>query len=91
MFFFLFFLLLLHSVYLIPACFPGVHKLEEGSVALGIVTNIQPQVGLLVKLPFGGMGAIAVTDLADAYRPNPLDGYRKDQILRSVDAVVTFV
>ncbi|XP_018520155.1 protein RRP5 homolog isoform X2 [Lates calcarifer] len=60
----------------------GVHKLEEGSVALGIVTNIQPQVGLLVKLPFGGMGAIAVTDLADAYRPNPLDGYRKDQILR---------
>ncbi|KAM9362984.1 protein RRP5 homolog [Symphorus nematophorus] len=60
----------------------GVHKLEKGSVTLGMVTNIQPQVGLLVKLPFGGMGTVAVTDLADAYRPNPLDGYSKDQLLR---------
>lgn len=54
-----------------------------------MVTNIQPQVGLLVKLPFGGMGTIAVTDLADGYRPNPLDGYSKDQLLRSVDAAAT--
>ncbi|XP_026215037.1 protein RRP5 homolog isoform X2 [Anabas testudineus] len=60
----------------------GVHNLEEGSVTLGIVTKIQLQVGLLVKLPFGNMGTVAVTDLADAYRPNPLDGYRKDQLLR---------
>ncbi|KAF3843991.1 hypothetical protein F7725_016039 [Dissostichus mawsoni] len=51
----------------------GVHKLEEHSVARG-GDNIHPTVGLLVKLPFGGMGAVAVTDLADAYRPNPLDG-----------------
>ncbi|XP_056228146.1 protein RRP5 homolog isoform X2 [Seriola aureovittata] len=60
----------------------GLHKLEKGSVTLGIVTNIQPQVGLMVKLPFGGMGTVAVTDLADAYRPNPLDGYSKDQLIR---------
>ncbi|XP_070711893.1 protein RRP5 homolog isoform X2 [Pempheris klunzingeri] len=60
----------------------GVHELEKGSVALGMVTNIQPHVGLLVKLPFGGMGTVAVTDLADAYRSNPLDGYSKDQLLR---------
>uniref|UniRef100_A0A8D0CUM6 Protein RRP5 homolog n=1 Tax=Sander lucioperca TaxID=283035 RepID=A0A8D0CUM6_SANLU len=33
------------------------------SVSLGMVTNIQPQVGLLVKLPFGGMGTVDVTDL----------------------------
>ncbi|XP_035493857.2 protein RRP5 homolog [Scophthalmus maximus] len=59
----------------------GVHKLETGSVALGIVTNIQPQ-GLMVKLPFGGVGTVAVTDLADAYRPTPLDGYSKEQLLR---------
>lgn len=51
---------------------------------MGIVTNIQPQTGLLVKLPFGGMGTVAVTDLADAYRPNPLAVYNKDQFLRSV-------
>ncbi|KAG7486709.1 RRP5-like isoform X1 [Solea senegalensis] len=60
----------------------GGHKLEEGTVTLGIVTNVQPQVGLLVKLPFGGMGTVAVTELADAYRPNPLAGYSKDQLLR---------
>lgn len=60
----------------------GAYKLEKGGVTLGMVTNIQPQVGLLVKLPFGGMGAVAVTDLADAYKPNPLEVYSKDQLLR---------
>ncbi|XP_034457166.1 protein RRP5 homolog isoform X2 [Hippoglossus hippoglossus] len=59
----------------------GVHKLEEGSVALGMVTHIQPQ-GLMVKLPFGGKGYVAVTELADAYRSNPLDVYSTDQLLR---------
>lgn len=77
-------------IIVVPFCFPGVHKLEKGSVTLGMVTNIQPQVGLLVKLPFGAMGTLAVTDLADAYKPNPLDGYSKDQLLRSVDAAATF-
>ncbi|XP_041640703.1 protein RRP5 homolog [Cheilinus undulatus] len=62
--------------------FTGVHKLEKGSVSLGIVTNIQPHVGLSVKLPFGGTGIVAVTDLADTYRPNPLEKYSKDQLLR---------
>ncbi|KAM9856432.1 protein RRP5 homolog [Aulostomus maculatus] len=60
----------------------GVHKLDKDSVSLGMVTNIQPHVGLLVKLPFGGLGSVAVTDLADAYKPNPLGAYRKDQLLR---------
>lgn len=49
-----------------------------------MVVNIDPQKGLLVKLPFGGMGTVAITDLADAYRPNPLGGYSKNQILRLV-------
>ncbi|KAK2919332.1 protein RRP5 homolog isoform X1 [Channa argus] len=60
----------------------GVHKLEKGSITLGMVTNIHPQSGLVVKLPFGSMGTVAVTDLTDAYRPNPLHGYSKDQLLR---------
>ncbi|XP_034406694.1 protein RRP5 homolog isoform X2 [Cyclopterus lumpus] len=60
----------------------GVHKLEKDSVALGMVTKIIPQVGLLVKLPFGNMGTVAVTELADAYKPNPLAAYSKDQLLR---------
>ncbi|XP_019115722.2 protein RRP5 homolog isoform X1 [Larimichthys crocea] len=60
----------------------GVHKLEKGTVTLGMVTNILPQVGLMVKLPFGSMGTVAVTDLADAYKPNLLKGYSKNQLLR---------
>ncbi|XP_059206896.1 protein RRP5 homolog isoform X2 [Centropristis striata] len=60
----------------------GIHKLEVGSVSLGIVTGIQPRVGLLLKLPFGGVGAVAVTDVADAYKQNPLDGFSNDQLLR---------
>ncbi|XP_061578811.1 protein RRP5 homolog isoform X2 [Cololabis saira] len=60
----------------------GVHQLEKGSTTLGIVINILPQTGLLVKLPFGGMGTVSVTDLADAYRPNPLEIYSKDQLIR---------
>lgn len=63
----------------------GVTKLEKGAFSLGMVVNINPQKGLLVRLPFGGMGAVAVTDLADAYRTNPLDGYSKHQIVRSVN------
>lgn len=69
-------------------CVAGVTKLEEGAVTLGMVANIDPQRGLLLQLPFGGMGAVAVTDLADAYRPNPLDGYRRNQIVRSVSSGV---
>lgn len=65
-------------------CVAGVTKLEEGAVTLGTVVKIDPQRGLLVQLPFGGVGAVAVTDLADAYRSNPFDGYRENQIIRSV-------
>lgn len=60
----------------------GVYKLEKGSITLGMVTSIQPQVGLLVKLPFGAMGAVSVTNIADSYRPNPLEMFSKDQLVR---------
>nr|XP_040042477.1 protein RRP5 homolog isoform X1 [Gasterosteus aculeatus aculeatus]XP_040042479.1 protein RRP5 homolog isoform X1 [Gasterosteus aculeatus aculeatus] len=60
----------------------GVHQLEKGSVTLGVVTNIHPQFGVQVKLPFGNMGTVAVTDLSDAYRPTPFDAYSKDKLLR---------
>lgn len=79
------------SLHINSFCLSGAHKLEKGSVTLGMVTNIQPQVGLLVKLPFGGMGSVAVTDLADAYRPNPLEVYSKDQLLRSVLTNLSFL
>ncbi|KAM9314482.1 protein RRP5 homolog [Pholidichthys leucotaenia] len=60
----------------------GVHKLEKGSTTLGVVTSIQPQTGLMVKLPFGAWGVVSITDLEDAYRLNPLAAYSKDQLIR---------
>ncbi|XP_028314722.1 protein RRP5 homolog isoform X1 [Gouania willdenowi] len=60
----------------------GVHKLEKGSCSLGLITNVLPQAGLQVKLPFGGTGFVCVTDVADAYKPNPLEAFSKDQLLR---------
>lgn len=71
-------------------CVAGVTKLEKGAFSLGMVVNIDPRRGLLVRLPFGGMGAVAITDLADTYRTNPLDGYHKHQILRSVNWLSIF-
>ncbi|KAM4751117.1 protein RRP5 homolog [Anableps anableps] len=60
----------------------GVCKLEKGSIMLGMVTGFKPQVGLLVKLPFGGMGTVSVTDVTDSYRQNPLEMFNKDQLIR---------
>ncbi|XP_038146651.1 protein RRP5 homolog [Cyprinodon tularosa] len=60
----------------------GIHKLEKGSITLGMVTSVLPQVGLLVKLPFGASGTVSVTDLSDSYRPKPLETFHKDQFIR---------
>ncbi|XP_054896895.1 protein RRP5 homolog [Poeciliopsis prolifica] len=60
----------------------GIHKLEKGSITLGMVTGVQPQVGLMVKLPFGAAGTVSVTDVADTYRPNPLEAFSRDQLIR---------
>uniref|UniRef100_A0A3B3XKF5 Protein RRP5 homolog n=1 Tax=Poecilia mexicana TaxID=48701 RepID=A0A3B3XKF5_9TELE len=62
----------------------GIHKLEKGSITLGMVTSVHPQVGLVVKLPFGGAGAVSITDVADTYRKNPLEAFSKDQLIRLV-------
>ncbi|XP_054634148.1 protein RRP5 homolog isoform X2 [Dunckerocampus dactyliophorus] len=60
----------------------GFHKLEAGSVVLGMVTDMVQHVGLMVNLPFGCKGVVAITDLSDAYRPNPLAAFSKAQLLR---------
>nr|XP_057914269.1 protein RRP5 homolog isoform X2 [Doryrhamphus excisus] len=60
----------------------GFHKLEAGSVTLGMVTAVLQEIGLVVKLPFGCKGIVAVTDLSDAYRLNPLAPFSKAQMLR---------
>ncbi|KAM9817961.1 protein RRP5 homolog isoform 2-T5 [Syngnathus typhle] len=59
-----------------------IYKLEAGSITWGMVTSMPPHLGLVVKLPFGCTGTVAITDLADAYKPNPLAAFSKDQLLR---------
>ncbi|CDQ85272.1 unnamed protein product [Oncorhynchus mykiss] len=60
----------------------GVHKLEKGHVIMGLVQKLDPVLGLLVKLPFSAMGTVAMEDLADKYKPKPLERYSKDQLVR---------
>lgn len=67
-------------------CPPGDYRLQKGGATVGMVTNILPQFGLQLRLPFGAVGTVGVTDLADAYEPRPLDEFSKDQLLRWVGA-----
>ena len=53
-------------------------------MTLGIVMNIDPHLGLLVKLPFAATGTIAMTDLTDCYVKDPLKVFSKDQMIRWV-------
>lgn len=58
--------------------------MEKGHVIMGLVQKLDPNLGLLVKLPFSAMGTVAMEDLADKYKPKPLERYSKDQLVRSV-------
>ncbi|KAJ8264298.1 hypothetical protein GJAV_G00147520 [Gymnothorax javanicus] len=60
----------------------GVHSLTEGARTLGIVEKIVPHVGLVVRLPFKQTGRVSLVDLADSYRPSPLDHYSVGQVVR---------
>lgn len=60
----------------------GMHKLEQGSVAMGMVWKIEPHRGLFVKLPFGNSGLTSLMDLSDKYSDNPLEAYKEGQVIR---------
>ncbi|KAK0155877.1 Protein RRP5 [Merluccius polli] len=60
----------------------GLKQLEQGIVTLGTVMNIDPHLGLLVKLPFAATGTVAMTDLTDCYLRDPLKVFSKDQMIR---------
>uniref|UniRef100_A0A8C7S7A4 Protein RRP5 homolog n=1 Tax=Oncorhynchus mykiss TaxID=8022 RepID=A0A8C7S7A4_ONCMY len=59
-----------------------IGSLEKGHVIMGLVQKLDPNLGLLVKLPFSAMGTVAMEDLADKYKPKPLERYSKDQLVR---------
>ncbi|KAG7281982.1 hypothetical protein CRUP_003040 [Coryphaenoides rupestris] len=69
----------------------GVQQLEPGAVTLGTVANVDSRQGLLVKLPFAATGTVALTDLTDCYRQDPLKAFKKEQMIRWVVVVVVVV
>lgn len=73
-------------VYLVTA---GVHHLAEGARALGTVLKVVPQTGLVLTLPCGRTGFVSLVDLADSYRPNPLEYYSEGQLVRLVGHLLT--
>ncbi|XP_030208651.1 protein RRP5 homolog isoform X3 [Gadus morhua] len=60
----------------------GRQQLAVGVVTLGMVTNIEPGRGLLVRLPSDATGTVSMTQLTDCYRKDPLKAFSKDQVLR---------
>uniref|UniRef100_A0AAR2JGU7 Protein RRP5 homolog n=1 Tax=Pygocentrus nattereri TaxID=42514 RepID=A0AAR2JGU7_PYGNA len=50
----------LQATFTFPVCFvtTGTHKLEQGTVAMGTIHKIIPQMGLALKLPFGSYDCV---------------------------------
>uniref|UniRef100_A0A4W4H4K7 S1 motif domain-containing protein n=1 Tax=Electrophorus electricus TaxID=8005 RepID=A0A4W4H4K7_ELEEL len=65
----------------------GTHKLKQGTVTMGMVQEINPQKGLVLKLPFGKSGLASLTDLSDTYTDNPLEQYKEGQLIHSEKAL----
>ncbi|XP_051723103.1 protein RRP5 homolog [Ctenopharyngodon idella] len=60
----------------------GMYKLEQGLVTMATVWKVTPFLGLLLKLPFGNWGFASVMDVSDAYADNPLEPYKRGQLVR---------
>ncbi|KAL6481580.1 hypothetical protein MHYP_G00096600 [Metynnis hypsauchen] len=60
----------------------GPYKLEQGSITMGTIRKIIPQMGLALKLPFGSSGLASITDLSDTHAEKPLEQYKEGQVVR---------
>ncbi|XP_039590594.1 protein RRP5 homolog [Polypterus senegalus] len=60
----------------------GVKSLAEGTVTLATVSTINPNVGLILSLPFGKTGYVGLTDISDSYMSDPLKQFSLGQIVR---------
>uniref|UniRef100_A0AAR2JIK4 Protein RRP5 homolog n=1 Tax=Pygocentrus nattereri TaxID=42514 RepID=A0AAR2JIK4_PYGNA len=76
----------LQATFTFPVCFvtTGTHKLEQGTVAMGTIHKIIPQMGLALKLPFGSYGSASITDLSDTYTEKPLEQYKEGQVIHLI-------
>uniref|UniRef100_A0A670XW39 Protein RRP5 homolog n=1 Tax=Pseudonaja textilis TaxID=8673 RepID=A0A670XW39_PSETE len=60
----------------------GTYSLEKGTIVLGSVKRMIPQVGLLILLPFGRIGKASLFHLNDSYTEQPLEDFSVGKIVR---------
>uniref|UniRef100_A0A670XW31 Protein RRP5 homolog n=1 Tax=Pseudonaja textilis TaxID=8673 RepID=A0A670XW31_PSETE len=58
----------------------GTYSLEKGTIVLGSVKRMIPQVGLLILLPFGRIGKASLFHLNDSYTEQPLEDFSVGKI-----------
>ncbi|PKU34193.1 hypothetical protein llap_15506 [Limosa lapponica baueri] len=62
----------------------GIQSLEQGTVAVGMVTKVTPHMGLTIALPGGKTGRVNIFHLNDTYTENPLGDFKVGKIVRLV-------
>uniref|UniRef100_A0A8C3IK84 Protein RRP5 homolog n=1 Tax=Chrysemys picta bellii TaxID=8478 RepID=A0A8C3IK84_CHRPI len=60
----------------------GVHSLAEGTITLGTITKVTPNVGLTIALPFGKTGKANIFHLSDSYTEQPLENFSIGKLVR---------
>ncbi|XP_074447508.1 protein RRP5 homolog isoform X3 [Larus michahellis] len=60
----------------------GIQSLEQGTITVGMVTNVTPHVGLTMALPGGKTGRVSIFHLNDTYTENPLGDFKVGRIVR---------
>uniref|UniRef100_A0A8C3JGB9 Protein RRP5 homolog n=1 Tax=Calidris pygmaea TaxID=425635 RepID=A0A8C3JGB9_9CHAR len=60
----------------------GIPSLEQGTIAVGMVTKVTPHVGLTIALPGGKTGRVNIFHLNDTYTENPLGDFKVGKIVR---------
>ncbi|XP_007665837.1 protein RRP5 homolog isoform X2 [Ornithorhynchus anatinus] len=60
----------------------GIHKLKKGTITMGKVMKVIPDVGLTVRLPFECAGQVSIFHIQDSYSAVPLEGFKPEKIVK---------
>ncbi|XP_010127609.1 PREDICTED: protein RRP5 homolog [Chlamydotis macqueenii] len=60
----------------------GIQSLEQGTITIGMVTKVTPNLGLTIALPGGKTGKVSIFHLNDTYVENPLGDFKVGKIVR---------
>ncbi|XP_038614080.1 protein RRP5 homolog [Tachyglossus aculeatus] len=60
----------------------GTHNLKKGTITMGKVLKVTPNVGLTIRLPFGHVGQVSIFHIQDSYSAVPLEGFEPEKIVK---------